>query len=411
MTRSFTFEVFDISRLFQFSRRHERFVFVAATPLLYVIVVLVALIDGDLSQSAPFSYTADFRQLLGVSDNDTSLPVISLQRDVITLSLILVIGLTYICTYCQFRAVNACMPLLEKTGVLHWHPRPQADRIPAPLRRYLIKDLSPAPGTARHQFQFWADARVNRIRKARWLMLANACALAAVFQFALYRWRVFSSLASARLTAAQREQWAAAAYRSWWASYDHPLGAVVFFALAAFVIYIVLLLNGISLMMAAAVFVVRVCAEIEVDWLNSDRGYGWSAVGRIFRIAYTSMALRGLALSIALLGFGLQSTLLTTAVALIWLGFVGIYILAPYVSLVAAVRRAKEAQIERLVRRHRRSSKARPGRLAEIQAVAAEIERVHNALINPMHLPRWQSSGFVVVVLFPIALTLLQIYA
>jgi hypothetical protein len=251
---------------------------------------------------------------------------------------------------------------------------------------------------------------MSRIRRVEPLLLIVAAVLAALLQFVIFRVRSFEVLAPYSYSRAERDIWGSQAYRSWWASYDHWQGAAAFFLIATFAIFIILLQNAVLTAIVSAASVLFAFAEPGIDWLNADGHYGWLPVERVFRASYLSLALRGLSLSALIIGFGERSTLLFLFVAVVWLVFVLVYHIVPYRMLFTHLNSVRGIQIDALVRESRKFRKSRGIRRREIaRFYAAEIQRVREARINPMHLPKWQLSTFAVAVLLPVVLTIVQV--
>lgn len=377
-------------------------------PLILTIIVIPAALEGDLSSPSKYSRVSDARHLLGLPSAYVSSPTMTLERDGLTVLLVLLVGYTFACAYMQCCALANCIPQLEESGVLKWRTRPELDLLPAVLQRSVVKSIDPKMHT-RMMFSVWVNRRMSYIRRTEPAMLIAAAVLAAAFQYVIYRERSLEVLAPYSLSATARTHWADLAYRSWWASYYHWTGALSFFLVATFGIFIVLLQNSVLLATVSTAAVIRSFASPEIDWLNVDGHYGWGAVEKVFKASYLSIAIRGITLSALVIGFGSRNTAVVFCIAAGWLIFVLIYHIVPHVAFFDYIDEAKSARILELVHEAKRCRQAGRKGIESMRFYATEIERTRNANVNPMHLPRWQMSTFLIAVLLPAILTVAQI--
>jgi hypothetical protein len=174
-------------------------------------------------------------------------------------------------------------------------------------------------------------------------------------------------------------------------------------------IYVILTQNAVALDAIRAFFASRCLVDYHVDWLNADGTYGWRPVRRVFKITYVSMALRALQLVLIVGILGWRNVTLVTLMAAIWLSFLCLYIVYPYTVLRTHFQQLKEKRIIDLVQQFHAEIRGSCEFSLASHFCVREIERVRMAITNPMQLARWQSSSFSIVVLLPIALTIVQI--
>jgi hypothetical protein len=399
---------FMASRLISAARGFKPGLVFTAAPVILLAVIIPAAIDQDITQPGHFSRISDLRHLLRLSSTYVSTPVIALDRDGLTVALTLLVGYTFACTYAQCHALADCLPELAKSGVLRWRTEPQLDQIPWMLRRS-FKKLAGDDADAQIIFARWLDNRMRRIRHSEPFMLAIALIAAAAFQYAIYRTRFLRILAPYSFHPAQRTRWANSAYKSWWASYYHWPGALAFLLIAAFAVFVILEQNAVVATAVTTAGGLRAFAEPGIDWLNVDGHYGWLPVEKVFKMSYLSIALRGVSISVLIIGFGSINTVLVVCVAAVWLTLVALYHLVPYASLFAYTSKARRERIEELARASADCRAKGRKKLEVFRFYADEIERVHRANINPMHLPKWQFSTIALAVVLPVALTVIQI--
>ncbi len=400
---------FTASGFFSAARRLSPPVAFALAPLILLLPVISAAAEADISATGRFSRSSDLRHLLGLSSSYVSGPVMPLRRDGLTILLILLVGYTFVCAYGQCCSIADCIPGLERSGVLQWRASPRIELVPKILRRSVSLSLGSDAGS-RSMFADWLRNRMSRIRRTEPFLLALAAVLAAAFQFLILKTRSLEVLAPYSYSHPERVKWAIQVYRSWWASYYHWPGAIAFFLIATFGIFIILLQNAVLTATVSTASVLRAFAEPGVDWLNADGHYGWLPVERVFRASYLSVGLRGLSLSALIIGFGERSRTLFLLVAVGWLVFVLIYHVVPYRTLFVHVNGTRLAQIDSLIDESMDYRVGRGKRRREAERFyAEEIRRVREASINPMHLPKWQFSTFALAVLLPVILTVVQL--
>jgi hypothetical protein len=402
-------EPLTASRFFSAVRPLDPVLGFVLAPSLLILIVLAAIAEGDFTASGNFSRVSDIRHLLGLPSRSISAPVMPLFRDGLTLTLALLVGFTFACAYAQCRVIAVCIPDLEHSGVLNWRSSPRLDLAPRFLRRSAQSCLHTGT-TSRLVFADWLERRMSRLRRTEPVLLVVAAILAAALQFAILKVHPFEVLAPRSDSAVQRQTWGSQAYDAWWASYHHWPGAVTFFLVATFGIFVILLQNAVLTAIVATASVLFAFAEPGVDWFNADGHYGWLPVERVFRASYLSIGLRGVSLSVLIIGFGERNTALFLAAAIIWLVFVLVYHVIPYRLLFIHLNAVRQVRINTLVRESRRFRTGRGIRQREAaRFYATEIQRVREARINPMHLPKWQLSTFGIAVLLPIILTIIQI--
>jgi hypothetical protein len=376
--------------------------------IVVVYAVSSAAAEGDLRQNANFSTLNDIKYFLHLRSSYVSAPVISLQRDILSLLLIVLVGLTFLVAYVQVCAISECMPQLEKYSLLKWRSHPDLTFAPRILRRTVAKTCGPGV-SGREGLERWIDTRFTYLRRTEIILTLSALLAAAGFQYAIYATRSFEILAPSSMSGTRRAQWAREAYRSWWASYYHVPGAVAFVLIAAFGILVVFVQNSVNATIVSAASVLRCYAEPQIDWLNADGHYGWMPVERIFRASYMTTVVRALTISVLIIGFGIRNASIVVTIGIIWLCFIIVYHVVPYKTWVTYINKVKHARIQQLVNeRNKYTTHGRRG-LEITRFYAEEIDNVRNARINPMHLPRWRASWFIVSILLPIVLAIFQI--
>lgn len=345
------------------------------------LVVLVNLAQDTFWGVGPSPW-AEFQHQLGIEVFGA--PHLPLSRDLCSLLLVASVALTMICVRRQWQAIQDCVPRLELNGVLAWSVD-NRERI-----RLLLARLS-VPNR-RHDLA----------------AVALAAGMALCLSYYLESADAFVGI-SPQGSASAQLSWAAATYSNWWASWDHPVGAILYVTLVTVGVYVILAQNYVALKSVRVMLAVQEFASFEVDWLNIDGSYGWAPFQEVFRMSYLSMALRAIQIVLLVTFLNLQSPWLLSGIAALWLSFLMVYVAYPYFYLRGYARALKKKALMSLAAEFKRRELSLREPSAESRHFVEEIGRIQSAVVNPMQLARWQSSGFVVVVLLPISLTVVQI--
>lgn len=404
MDPKLSFEPFSGALLLRPLRRLPPLLTWGLVPAFFAIATAVTALEHTLWGNG-IPPLAPFKYQLGI-DIGQSWPALPLGRDITSLLLIATVPLTIICMQQQWRSIADCVPELENTGALTWRSTPAQqsflDRFVA--RRGLFDDGVDCRERMRTVLERLSTG--NRFHSLLSLLLATAAASA--LSIYLHESQAFLSLAPPG-SASERAAWASSAYANWWASWQHPGGAIVYGTFLALGVYVILAQNYVSMKAIRIMLAAQLFANFNVNWLNTDGGYGWQPFQRVFRMAYVSMALRATQLVLLIVFLSLHNLLVVIAIAAAWLVFLGLYIVYPYCYLRSKVRALKEEQLEKLAANFTAQDLSVEKPSDTSRHFIEEIGRIQDASINPMQLARWQSSSFAVVVLLPISLTIVQI--
>lgn len=345
------------------------------------LAVLVNLIQHTFWGAGPSPW-AEFQHQLGIEVFGA--PHLPLSRDLCSLLLVASIPLTMVCVRRQWQTIQDCVPQLELNGVLAWSAD-NRERI-----RLLLAQLS----VPNRRYDLGIAALATGMALCLSLYLKSA--------------HVFVGISPPGSDSAQLS-WASVAYSHWWASWQHPVGAILYAALVTLGVYVILAQNYVALKSVRVMVAVQEFASFEVDWLNIDGSYGWSPFQDVFRMSYLSMALRAIQIVLLVIFLDLQNPWVLSGIAALWLSFLMVYVAYPYFFLRGYVRSLKAKALTRMAAEFKRRQLSLQEPSAESRHFVEEIGRIQSAVVNPMQLARWQSSGFVVVVLLPVSLTVLQI--
>jgi hypothetical protein len=202
----------------------------------------------------------------------------------------------------------------------------------------------------------------------------------------------------------QLQGWLDAAYQSWWASIDHPMGFVAFIFLMALGFYLVLIQSAVGLIAVWMLLGLSAVADLSLDWLDRDGNYGWQTVSVAYRTVVGSLSLHGSALSVALLAMGTENFGWASTAIAVWVIMLPSFAIVPRYALRGISKRAQEVRISALV-----SSAQSSGLLAE-EELRERIRAIRKAAAHPLRITRGELPIFFIAVLLPIILTGVQVY-
>jgi hypothetical protein len=145
--------------------------------------------------------------------------------------------------------------------------------------------------------------------------------------------------------------------------------------------------------------------------LNVDGSYGWRAVRNFFRSVYFSLLLRAAQLTIAVLVLDVRNYFYVGIAATLWSAFIAIYVAIPQAIFKNKFELVRKDRLDQLVAQFNASGLDTAHPTSDTESYLVEIERVRKARINPVGLAKWESSGFLIVVLLPVLLTIVQVVA
>jgi hypothetical protein len=219
---------------------------------------------------------------------------------------------------------------------------------------------------------------------------------------------LFSALAPATLHSHARVIWLDRTYVSWWASTSHSAGLAVYFAVAAFGLYIVILQNIVGGACIYFIAVLPSIATFDADWLNRDGHYGWSVIGELFRTVYLSLMLHGVTLCMILVAVGPAHYLWIILLVAIWAVGAPTYLLVPIRVFGKVDGIAKERRFRQINRELSERNLDTASPVAETKVYSEEIARVHATQIRPLRLRQWSLRGLVVSVFLPVGIAIAQ---
>jgi hypothetical protein len=371
-----------------------------------LLIIAGTALEGTLGSVRDVAFVRDVRYAFSGAVPETE-PNFPLARDVTSLFLFLVTVAGLILLHSQWKALAAAIPKLRENGVIIPRRQPVSNR----LTRLLGIDRLLGPCA-----DFGAldrlEQRMSEIKLKTRVFLAVGVLIGGFIlaTLALNGLSVvnFKVLVPTDASPPDQRAWLAEAQSSWWASGRHPLGLVLFALAAWFAMELILASNTVGVVSVYVAVALYFVAEMSADWRNRDGRYGWHPVVPICRTVYLCLVLLGAGISFVVVSLGTQ-------IIFSLIGLVALYVLL--LPLFTVVPWAVFRRVELQARARRRAELVDLGAtikdhdLERLPMLVAEFTRCRKAHINPMRLSGLPSGAFATVVLLPIILTVLQIFA
>jgi len=176
-----------------------------------------------------------------------------------------------------------------------------------------------------------------------------------------------------------QDEGALAAYASWWASVEHPIGFSAYVIVATVVMYYVLLQNYVGLEFCVIGLRLRRGLEVVPDPLDKPY-YGWRVFVQLMKTVAVSMMLTGIALGTFLIILPSEAYVWIAPPLVLWV-FGGLfYVFTPVVMLRPAIRRWRKRVIDEARAAAKLSANesavAEEALMAEADAVEKRVKRI-----------------------------------
>jgi hypothetical protein len=371
-----------------------------------LLLVVATTLEGTLGTRDDVHLVRDVRYVFSGTVPYTK-PTFPLVRDVTSIFLFLVVAVGVVLMHKQWQYIAAALPAMRRSGVITPRRQPLSNTLSRLLRLDAL--LGDCPD---YQALDRLEQRMGSIR-TRTKALLSGGVLVIGFVMATLAGNGISRvnhevLAPTGGTAAQRQQWLEQARASWWAGPDHPMGLVLFALVTWFAMALILTcqtVGAVAVYMAAALYCV---ADLGVDWYNHDGRFGWMPVARIARTVYLCLILLGAGISFVVAVLGSQIVFSLVGLVMLYLLFIPVFTVVPWSIFNRVERQARSRRVAELAHA---GTRIQADDLARVRSLVEEFARCRAARINPMRLRAVPSGVFVSVVLLPIVLTALQIYA
>ena len=325
----FALQPFDAEKqvLGHFSETRSRWILLAV-PIVGVIAISANAIQGTLGLFDPSVWISDIRYALG-TEGSALLPSneFPLLRDLPTLIVFAVVGLTAALSHWQWRTTQYAVPKLIQNSAF--------DRSAENLRK-----LSIAVQRANDWFALTGKYSLPTIVGSAVTML--------LIMVAQYDGGVLQVLAEQGASATERSEFAQAAYDGWWAgaSRNHLPGVVAYFLIGTTGIWLVFLQNVVGVTLLRFLRDLhQLEIDLGVDEANADNKGGWKPIGQVVTTVYVSVSAHSVAMSIVLFLLTLSRVAWAGALLVIWVLFAPIYILGPFIFFRSAIKGAKETKL------------------------------------------------------------------
>jgi hypothetical protein len=371
-----------------------------------LVTVVVTVIDGSFGTASDFRFVTDLRYLFSGSVPRTE-PRFPLLRDASSVLFFALVVAGFVLLHRLWRDIGSGLRELRDTQMLVPRRRPRSNAV----SRLLGLDWM-LRGCADYEALDRLEDRLGNVSPRTKALLTIFVAIAS-FAFATVlgnslSQNLFRVLAPTDATPEEQEHWLTLAKQNWWAGPNHPAGLVIYSAMAILAVTLIIVINVVGITAVYVVVALYFVAEPRADWYNRDGRYGWTPVARVFRSAYWALALFGMGIAMLVMVLGPNVSISVVSLIVLYLLLVPVYTLVPWL-----VFRTVEGAVKK--RRHEELSTAVKDidehDLAKRQLYVTEFTYCRHARIRPMRLRTASAGAFTTVVLLPILLTLLQIYA
>ncbi len=372
---------------------------VLLAPAVAGVLIAVAAISGTLGGTSDIRPFQDMQLAIGKSALNPTEPFqYPLMRDTAVWIFAAIMVIEVIIMRRQWRLFAGSLPRLAKNGVLKLRVDNDHDLFDDMPTLKGLAEFPPEQRLARYV------ALVNEHNTRRAGLYTALFAIIALALAALLMWgernRVFRVFTVKGLTASAQEKWRLTAYQHWWASTDHPVGAITYFLLVALAIYVIVMQTHVGMYMARIASVLPRLAQVDANWVNPDGYYGWGPVHEIFGTVWSSMALYGLMVSVLAVVLGLGG--IGWIPACIWFVLVTFYFGVPWFALRKIEATAKERHID--------AAQAEAGTMTtkDQDELETRVKRYREARMNPMRLGHFQGVPVALSVSLPVVLNIAQ---
>jgi hypothetical protein len=381
--------------------------FLLVLPLLWGSMLLASGVEGTSGSGADLQFWIDIQRAFGATGVSGSAPDFPLFRDASSWFFAIVDALTCVLVHRQWQLMRRCLPELLDSGAVRRKDTPTYGRI----HKLLLIPRLVGTGSADplHKLMERANNGLARVGRFQIVVAALSVLLAGLALIGENHNGLFRVFAPTGLRQQELQDWLRQAYSSWWASIDHPTGLIVYMFVATLGIFVILLQNIVGFFCMYLIVALSAVVDFDADWLNRDGSFGWRSLARAFRTLYWSLALHGSALSMILMILGLANFSWIFGLVLIWVIVMPTYTIVPIMAFRKVRQSARDTKIREVDARRIKAGIAADD-IVGIEVYRAAIDRVNAAVIRPMRIKSRRLPAFLIAVMLPVALTVIQIF-
>ncbi|WP_066366422.1 hypothetical protein [Herbidospora mongoliensis] len=373
--------------------------------VVFLVTVACTLIEGTFGRPADFRFPADVTYAL-TGSGKSSEPNFPLLRDFTSLLCGFLVVTGFALLHRNWHYVSTALTALRESRTIVPRPVPKSNVFSRLLGidRLLAGDEGTALDRLDHKFGV-VTTRTKIVLFGSVVFVSFIFATLLANGLSQNAFRVF---APRGVSAAEQAQWVELAKQNWWAGPEHPLGVVIYTVLAFLAMVLIFTFNVVGVLTVYFSVALYFAADLRADWYNRDGRFGWTPVARVYRTTYWALVLLGTAIAVLIAALGSSVPISVFGLILLYVLLAPVYTLVPWLCFRTVERAAKQARIAEL---SELLADVDERDLSQVQPLVAEFARTNAARIRPMRLRTVPFGAFATVVLLPIVLTGLQIFA
>lgn len=356
------------------------------------LLFLANIVQGTVTAPRSSGLT-DIAYALHLTDTPPEPTPYPLMRDLTSLVLFFILGLTVWVVHVQWKRMERAIPEMLESGAIS----SEAENLQK-IRELMVR----------------ANAKLKKQGALGGLYVLAAVLIMLFIIIGELRSGIFEVIADRSLSEEDRLQVALEAYGSWWAGFpNHLLGGVSYFLLGTIGVYVILLQNAVGFVCIQLVWRMR-NLRFGIDRFDGDGAGGWSPIGRVLSTVYLSLLFHAFGISLVLfIVMGRNGWPFAAALLAIWAGVAPTYVFFPLWVFRRAMRYEKEEAVRQYLTGARSLLDASDEVSGSDQVVyealarngAASIRKIRTIPLRPAEL-----YGAIFGQLLPISAVMLEVY-